>query len=112
MSARSHYELLGVPKDATTAQIKAAYRKLARTTHPDTGGDGALFALITEAYNTLVDPASRDAYDRQLSGSYAGAGRSTGSARTTTASGGGGGFAGSRRAQEVWEAHASPRGDG
>ena len=59
--------LLGVPADATTAQIKKAYRKLARQHHPDTNpGDtdaADRFQAITEAYDTLTDPARRQAYD-------------------------------------------------
>ena len=54
--------------DATPAQIKKAYRKLARQHHPDTNpGDqqaAARFRQITEAYDTLSDPGRRDAYDR------------------------------------------------
>lgn len=62
-----HYATLGVPPDATTAQIKKAYRKLARQHHPDTnpGDPGAAtrFKTITEAYEVLTDPARRKAYD-------------------------------------------------
>jgi DnaJ domain len=62
-----YYGLLGVPDDATTAQIKKAYRKLARQHHPDTNpGDTAAadrFKAITEAYEVLTDPARRQAYD-------------------------------------------------
>ena len=58
-----HYATLGVPPDATTAQIKKAYRKLARQHHPDTnpGDPGAAtrFKTITEAYEVLTDPARR-----------------------------------------------------
>jgi len=63
-----YYALLGVEPDATTAQIKKAYRKLARLHHPDTNpGDpdaATRFRQITEAYDTLTDPARREAYDR------------------------------------------------
>ena len=63
-----YYALLGVEPDATTAQIKKAYRKLARLHHPDTNpGDpqaAARFREITEAYDTLTDPDRREAYDR------------------------------------------------
>jgi curved DNA-binding protein CbpA len=62
-----YYALLGVPADATTAQIKKAYRKLARRHHPDTNpGDTAAagrFKAITEAYEVLTDPVRRQAYD-------------------------------------------------
>jgi curved DNA-binding protein CbpA len=63
-----YYVLLGVEPDATLAQIKKAYRKLARQHHPDTNpGDtdaAARFRQITEAYETLSDPGRREAYDR------------------------------------------------
>jgi DnaJ domain len=63
-----YYALLGVEPDATAAQIKKAYRKLARFHHPDTNhGDldaAARFRNITEAYDTLSDPQRREAYDR------------------------------------------------
>ena len=62
------YALLGVEPDATPAQIKKAYRKLARQHHPDTNpGDqqaAARFRQITEACETLSDPGRRDAYNR------------------------------------------------
>jgi curved DNA-binding protein CbpA len=62
-----YYATLGVPADATTAQIKKAYRKLARQHHPDTNpGDTEAadrFKTITEAYEVLTDPARRQAYD-------------------------------------------------
>jgi DnaJ-class molecular chaperone len=63
-----YYALLGVAPGATTAQIKKAYRKLARQHHPDHNlGDpeaAARFQDITEAYETLTDPERREAYDR------------------------------------------------
>ena len=62
-----YYGLLGVPADATMAQIKKAYRKLARQHHPDTNpGDtdaADRFKAITEAYEVLTAPARRQAYD-------------------------------------------------
>ena len=63
----THYELLGVPRDADAKTIKAAYRRLTARAHPDrpTGSDG-LFVLVTSAYDTLKDPTSRAAYDRAL----------------------------------------------
>ena len=58
------YELLGVAKDATEAQIKKAYRKLALKEHPDRGGDPEKFNEISHAYETLSDPEKRRLYDQ------------------------------------------------
>jgi molecular chaperone DnaJ len=62
------YTVLGVPRDATEADIKKAYRKLAMEWHPDrNNGDKAAeeqFKLVTEAYEVLRDPEKRAAYDR------------------------------------------------
>lgn len=61
------YGILGVPRDATTADIKRAYRRLARRYHPGINpGDRAAeekFQRIAEAYETLVDPQRRQQYD-------------------------------------------------
>ena len=65
-TSRTRYEILGVTPDADTAAVKAMYRKLVKTMHPDVGGNGALFGLITEAYECLRDPSRRAEYDRSL----------------------------------------------
>ena len=62
-----YYTVLGVPADAVLADIKKAYRKLARRHHPDrNNGDPAAaerFRQITEAYEVLADPDRRKVYD-------------------------------------------------
>jgi molecular chaperone DnaJ len=65
-AVRDLYEILGIRRDAQPAEIKAAYRKLARTLHPDVNGDPAdqeRFKEITGAYEILSDPAKRRRYD-------------------------------------------------
>jgi curved DNA-binding protein CbpA len=57
------YELLGVAKDASVAQIRAAYRKLSKIHHPDRGGDAEKFGEIKLALDVLVDPKRRKTYD-------------------------------------------------
>lgn len=58
------YEILGVNKDATQAEIKKAYLGLAKKAHPDKGGDPEEFKEIQKAYSTLSDPEKRAAYDK------------------------------------------------
>lgn len=59
----SPYEILGVEPNATAKQIAAAYRKLARKHHPDTGGDAKVFAKIAEAYEIVGDETNRAKFD-------------------------------------------------
>lgn len=59
-----YYKVLGVSRTATDEEIKKAYRKLARTNHPDAGGDEEKFKEINEAYEVLSDKKKRDLYDQ------------------------------------------------
>ena len=65
---KDFYKVLGVSKDAEAAEIKKAYRKLARTLHPDHNpGDAASearFKEVGEAYAVLFDPVQRKQYDQ------------------------------------------------
>ena len=88
-TATDYYALLGVPADATTAQIKSAYRKLAKQYHPDVNDspDAAeRFREITEAYDTLTDPDRRRRYDR-LHGTRTGTSGTSGTSSGNASSG-------------------------
>lgn len=67
MEFKDYYEVLGVARGATPADVKKAYRKLARRYHPDVNsGDGAAekrFKAINEAHEVLGDPDKRRRYD-------------------------------------------------
>ena len=65
-AALDFYEVLGVPKAASPEEIQRAYRKLARTYHPDVNADPGAeerFNEIAEAYDVLSDPDTRKRYD-------------------------------------------------
>jgi DnaJ-class molecular chaperone len=61
------YQTLGVQRNATEADIKKAYRKMASQHHPDKGGDTAKFQEIQTAYETLTDPQKRQQHDNPRS---------------------------------------------
>lgn len=64
MSMKNYYNILGVTPDADDAEIKSAYRTLARKYHPDVNpGGGQKFKDISEAYETLSDHVKRLKYD-------------------------------------------------
>lgn len=70
-TSRNYYEVLGVPRNASLAQIKRRYKQLVRKYHPDVATtDKAtahrLFIQINEAYEVLSDPSKRRAYDATL----------------------------------------------
>ncbi len=63
---RDFYQILDVPRSASQDEIQRAYRKLARTYHPDVNSDPAAedrFKEISEAYDVLSDPETRRRYD-------------------------------------------------
>ena len=68
MAKEDYYDLLGVSRDATAADLKKAYRKMAVKYHPDkNGGDKAaeeMFKKVSEAYEILNDADKKAAYDR------------------------------------------------
>lgn len=68
---KNMYQILGVSQDAKEKEIKAVYRQLAKKYHPDTNAGNRQaeqrFQEITEAYETLIDPVKREAYDKSIS---------------------------------------------
>jgi tetratricopeptide (TPR) repeat protein len=76
MKQKNHFELMGIERSATEAQVKEAYFRLAKRFHPDVHhGESlsdlrdhleALFIKLGEAYETLKNPKSREAYEARL----------------------------------------------
>lgn len=79
---RNHYEVLGLPPNATAKDIKQAFYEKSKQHHPDlvgtANGSQNEFVRVNEAYQTLSDQKTRDQYDQQLSD-----GRSAGHAPPT-----------------------------
>jgi DnaJ-class molecular chaperone len=70
-TASDYYGILGVPRNATPAQIKSAFRSKAMRYHPDHNRGvenwaGKKLQAVVEAYEVLGDPVSRAVYDRRL----------------------------------------------
>ncbi|MBN8726742.1 MAG: DnaJ domain-containing protein [Xanthomonadales bacterium] len=75
MEFKDYYDTLGVKPEATDAEIKAAYRRLARKYHPDVSKEAGAedkFKSANEAYEALKDPERRKAYDQLRAGGYRG----------------------------------------
>ena len=68
--AQNHYETLGVARDASNEEIKAAFLKLSKTNHPDIAGvaNTSRFQEISNAAGVLCDKAKRESYDLSLRG--------------------------------------------
>ena len=68
MEFQDYYQTLGVPRTAAQAEIKKAFRKLARENHPDKNPGNAeaerRFKAVNEAHAVLSDPDKRKKYDR------------------------------------------------
>ena len=91
MAEKDYYDILGVSKDASEADIKHAYRRLAAKYHPDVNhapGAEEKFKQINEAYDVLSDQQKRAQYDQY------------GSAGPQAGAGGFGGFGGGQRRQD------------
>src|SRR5512132_3913497 len=115
MKKRDYYEVLGVAKGASEAEIKKAYRRLARKLHPDVNpGDKNAqkkFQEIQEAYDVLKEAEKRRAYDR-----FGHAGPSAGFDPSAAGfggggGGGGGGFGGSAPGFESFHFESGNLGD-
>ena len=89
-----YYETLGVPRDASQDDIRAAHRRLARRYHPDVNkepGAEDRFKEVSEAYEVLRDPEKRERYDR-LGANWRAGQDVSGASGFEGSRGGGGGF--------------------
>lgn len=103
-AAPTPYEVLGVDPGASDAELKRAYRRLLRKTHPDTGGDPARFHSVQQAWERIGDKVARARWDAgnvvpdrtsppRTAGSASSTSRTTGSSVRARAYGHPGGFA-------------------
>jgi len=81
-----YFTILGIERDATTDEIRSAYRRLSKKIHPDAQGSSALFRQVQEAYETLIDPSSRARYVAELNASQGQSTKSSTRPRTESAS--------------------------
>ena len=105
MAEKNYYDILGVKKDASDADIKKKYRKLVRQFHPDVSDDPDAdnkIAEINNAYETIRDKEKRAEYDAMLNNPFAGQG----------GAGGFGGQAGAGQSGYRWEDIKDQFGDG
>lgn len=72
--SKDYYDLLGVSKSATAAEIKTAFRKKAHEHHPDKGGDAEKFKEFNEAYQVLGNAEKRQRYDQFGSAAFSNGG--------------------------------------
>ena len=66
---QNYYTVLGIPQEASPDDVRRAYRRLAKTSHPDVNpnpGAADKFVKITEASEILSDPSKRAVYDYKL----------------------------------------------
>ena len=116
MSKRDYYEILGVDKNTDEKDVKKAYRRVAMKFHPDRNPDDpdadAKFKEATEAYDVLMDPEKRAAYDRHghagvdpnMGGGFGGGGNFSdifGDVFGDIFGGGGGGHGGPQRGSDL-----------
>ena len=59
----NYYAILRIRSDASREEVRTAYRRLAKQSHPDAGGNPEAFQTVQEAYEILSDPVSRQRYD-------------------------------------------------